>query len=32
LFGIAFGLAGLGEAWQAAGPVLGTPGAVPDAI
>jgi len=32
LFGIAFGLAGLGEAWQGAGPVLGTPGAVPDAI
>ena len=32
LFGIAFGLAGLGEAWQAAGPVLGTPSAVPDAL
>ena len=32
LFGIAFGLAGLGEAWQAAGPVLGIPGAVPDAL
>lgn len=32
LFGIAFGLSGLGEAWQAAGPVLGTPGAVADAI
>jgi len=32
LFGIAFGLSGLGEAWQAAGPVLGAPGAVADAI
>jgi tellurite resistance protein len=32
LFSIAFGLAGLGNAWQAAGPVLGTPRAVPDAI
>ena len=32
LFGIAFGLSGLGEAWQAAGPVLGTPSAVPDAM
>jgi hypothetical protein len=31
-FGIAFGLAGLGEAWHAAGPVLGIPRAVPDAI
>ena len=32
LFGIAFGLAGLGEAWQAAGPVLGISGAVADAL
>ena len=32
LFGIAFGLSGLGEAWQAAGPILGTPGAVANAI
>lgn len=32
LFGIAFGLSGLGEAWQAAGPALGAPGAVADAI
>ena len=32
LLGIPFGLSGLGEAWQAAGPILGTPGAVADAI
>ena len=32
LFGIAFGLAGLAEAWHAAGPPLGVPGAVPLAI
>ena len=32
LFSIPFGLAGLGEAWRAAGAVLGTPGAVPDAV
>ncbi|MEU6606413.1 TDT family transporter [Streptomyces shenzhenensis] len=32
LFSIAFGLAGLGQAWHAAEPVLGTPGAVPDAV
>ncbi|MFE7706007.1 TDT family transporter [Streptomyces sp. NPDC057486] len=32
LFSIAFGLAGLGQAWHAAGPILGTPGAVPDAL
>ncbi len=32
LLGIAFGLAGLGEAWQAAGPVLGIPRAVPDTV
>jgi tellurite resistance protein len=31
-FGIAFGLAGLAEAWRAAGTVLGTPPAVPGAI
>jgi tellurite resistance protein len=32
LFGIGFGLSGLGQAWHAAGPVLGVPGAVADAI
>jgi len=32
LFGIAFGLAGLGEAWNAARATLGVPPAVPDAI
>jgi tellurite resistance protein len=32
LFAIAFGLAGLGQAWRAATPVLGVPQAVPDAI
>ncbi|HTX01310.1 MAG TPA: hypothetical protein VMD59_21175, partial [Acidimicrobiales bacterium] len=32
LFGIAFGLAGLAEAWRAAGQVLGIPRAVPDTI
>jgi hypothetical protein len=32
LFGIAFGLAGLGEAWDAARQPLGVPSAVPDAI
>lgn len=32
LFSIAFGLAGLGGAWHAAGPVLGTSDAVPDAV
>ena len=32
LFGIAFGLAGLGEAWEAARQALGLPRAVPDAI
>ncbi|MDR0341816.1 MAG: hypothetical protein LBI49_01660 [Nocardiopsaceae bacterium] len=32
LFSIAFGLAGLGQAWHAAGPVLGTPAAIPDAV
>jgi hypothetical protein len=32
LFGIAFGLAGLGEAWNAARQTLGVPPAVPDAI
>jgi tellurite resistance protein len=32
LFGIAFGLAGLGEAWNAARHTLGVPQAVPDAI
>lgn len=32
LFTIALGLAGLGQAWRAAKPVLGVPRAVPDAI
>jgi tellurite resistance protein len=32
LFSIALGLAGLGQAWHAAEPVLGTPAAVSDAI
>jgi len=32
LFSIALGLAGLGQAWHAAKPVLGVPAAVPDAI
>jgi tellurite resistance protein len=32
LFGIPFGLAGLVEAWDAAGPTLHTPAAVPDAL
>ena len=32
LFAIALGLAGLGQAWGAAVPVLGTPQAVPDAL
>jgi len=32
LFSIAFGLAGLGQAWHAAGTVLGVLSAVPDAI
>jgi len=32
LFTIALGLAGLGQAWHAAEPVLGVPAAVPDAI
>jgi tellurite resistance protein len=32
LFGIAFGLAGLAEAWHAAGPLLGVPRAVPAVI
>jgi len=32
LFAIALGLAGLGEAWHAATPALGTPQAVPDAV
>jgi len=32
LFTIALGLAGLGQAWHAAQPVLGVPAAVPDAI
>jgi tellurite resistance protein len=31
-FGIAFGLAGLAEAWRAVGPVLGIPSGVPDAL
>lgn len=31
-FGIPFGLAGLGQAWHAAGPVLGIASAVPDAV
>jgi tellurite resistance protein len=32
LFAIALGIAGLTEAWRAAGPLLGTPQAVPDAL
>ena len=32
MFSIAFGLAGLGQAWHAAEPVLGVPPAMPDAI
>ncbi len=32
LFAIALGIAGLSQAWHAAGPVLGTPQAVPDAL
>ncbi|HEX4831784.1 MAG TPA: hypothetical protein VH478_11905 [Trebonia sp.] len=32
LFAIPFGLAGLAEAWDAAGPTLRTPTAVPDAV
>jgi len=32
LFGIALGVAGLAQAWDAAGPMLGTPQAVPDAF
>src|SRR6516165_2222531 len=32
LFTIALGLAGLGQAWHAAEPVLGVPAVVPDAI
>ena len=32
LFAIALGVAGLAEAWRAAGPLLGTPQAVPDAL
>ena len=32
LFGVALGVAGLAEAWQAAVPLLGTPQAVPDAL
>jgi tellurite resistance protein len=32
LFGVAFGIAGLAEAWQASESTLGTPQAVPDAI
>lgn len=32
LFSIPFGLAGLGGSWRAAEPLLGTPGAVPDAV
>ena len=32
LFGIALGIAGLAQAWDAAVPVLGTPQAVPDAL
>jgi tellurite resistance protein len=32
LFGIVLGLAGLAQAWHAAGPLLGTPQAVPDAL
>jgi tellurite resistance protein len=32
MFGIAFGIAGLAEAWQATEPTLGTPHAVPNAL
>jgi len=32
LFGIAFGVAGLAQAWRAAVPVLGTPQAIPEAL
>jgi tellurite resistance protein len=32
LFGIALGIAGLAQAWQAAVPLLGTPQAIPDAL
>jgi tellurite resistance protein len=32
LFSMAFGLAGLADAWRAAEPVLGVPAAVPDAL
>jgi tellurite resistance protein len=32
LFGIALGIAGLAEAWHAAGPLLGTAQAIPDAL
>jgi tellurite resistance protein len=32
LFGIALGIAGLAEAWHAAGALLGTPQAIPDAL
>jgi hypothetical protein len=32
LFGIALGLAGLAEAWHAAGPLLGTTQAIPSAL
>ena len=32
MFGVAFGLTGLADAWRAAGPVLGIPSAVPDAL
>jgi tellurite resistance protein len=32
LFGIALGIAGLSEAWHAAGPLLGTPQAIPGAL
>jgi tellurite resistance protein len=32
LFAIALGIAGLSQAWHAAGPVLGTPPEVPDAL
>jgi tellurite resistance protein len=32
LFSVSFGLTGLADAWRAAGPVLGIPSAVPDAL
>jgi tellurite resistance protein len=32
LFGISFGFAGLSQAWKATGPILGTPGWVPNAL